>query len=98
MMAAQTSPRDAPALDANAATSAYLAQIPADKKAQSDAYFEGGYWLTLWDYLYGAGISRILLFTRLSARMRYGLGLEASDVVVFNGRQSGSPTVMMNGM
>ena len=70
VMAAQTPPPDAPALDANAATSDCLAQIPADKKAQSDAYFEGGYWLTLWDYLYGAGISLLLLSTRLSARMR----------------------------
>jgi STE24 endopeptidase len=34
------------------------------------AYFDGGYWLTLWDYLYGAGISLLLLSTRLSARMR----------------------------
>ncbi len=33
--------------DATAATNAYLAQIPADKTARSNAYFEGGYWLIL---------------------------------------------------
>ena len=39
--------------DVNAATNAYLAQIPADKTARSNAYFEGGYWMILWDFLYG---------------------------------------------
>ena len=38
-----------PHFDAIAATNAYLAQIPADKMARSDAYFEGGYWMILWD-------------------------------------------------
>ncbi len=46
-----------PHFDATAATNAYLAQIPADKTARSDAYFEGGYWLILWDFLYGAAIA-----------------------------------------
>src|SRR3974377_983839 len=32
--------------DVNAATDAYLALMPASAKARSDAYFEGGYWLT----------------------------------------------------
>ena len=40
--------------NADAATEAYLAQIPAAARARSDAYFEGGYWLILWDFLYGA--------------------------------------------
>ncbi len=56
--------------DATAATNAYLAQIPADKTARSDAYFEGGYWLILWDFLYGAVIGLLLLNLRWSARMR----------------------------
>jgi STE24 endopeptidase len=59
-----------PHFDATAATNAYLAQIPADKTARSDAYFEGGYWLILWDFLYGAVISLLLLNLRWSARMR----------------------------
>jgi len=56
--------------DATAATNAYLAQIPADKTARSDAYFEGGYWLILWDFLYGAAVALLLLNRRWSARMR----------------------------
>jgi STE24 endopeptidase len=52
------------------ATRAYLDRIPPDKKAQSDAYFEGGYWLQLWEFLYGTGVAVLLLQGRLSARMR----------------------------
>jgi STE24 endopeptidase len=56
--------------DANAATDAYMAQIPADKIARSNAYFEGGYWMILWDFLYGVAIALLLLNTRWSAKMR----------------------------
>ncbi len=56
--------------DAVAATNAYLAQIPADKMARSDAYFEGGYWMILWDFLYGVVVCLLLLNLRWSARMR----------------------------
>jgi STE24 endopeptidase len=56
--------------DAVAATNAYLAQIPAQARARSDAYFEGGYWLILWDFLYGAIILILLLHLRWSAAMR----------------------------
>jgi STE24 endopeptidase len=56
--------------DAVAATNAYLAQIPSDARARSDAYFEGGYWLILWDFLYGAAIYILLLRFRWSAAMR----------------------------
>jgi STE24 endopeptidase len=59
-----------PHFDATAATNAYLAQIPADKTARSDAYFEGGCWLILWDFLYGAAVALLLLNLRWSARMR----------------------------
>jgi STE24 endopeptidase len=55
---------------ADAATEAYLQTIPPAAKARSDAYFEGGYWLILWDFLAGVAISLILLETRLSAWMR----------------------------
>ena len=57
-------------LDPEAATQAYLATLPADKKANSDAYFEGGYWLILWDFVVSAVVFLILLGTGLSARMR----------------------------
>jgi len=59
-----------PHFDATAATNAYLAQIPPDKTARSDAYFEGGYWLIFWDFLYGAVIALLLLNLRWSASMR----------------------------
>ncbi len=41
--------------DANAATEAYMAMIPPAATARSNAYFEGGYWLILWDFLYSLG-------------------------------------------
>jgi STE24 endopeptidase len=53
-----------------AATDAYLAQIPADARARSDAYFEGGYWMILWDFLYGAGVLLLILNLGWSAAMR----------------------------
>jgi STE24 endopeptidase len=56
--------------DAHLATDAWLGTIPPAEKARSDAYFEGGYWLILWDFLYGAAVFFVLLETRLSARMR----------------------------
>jgi STE24 endopeptidase len=59
-----------PAFDVKAATDAYLATVPPDKKARSDAYFEGGYWLQLWDFLVSALIAIFLLQTRFSVRMR----------------------------
>jgi STE24 endopeptidase len=56
--------------DPEAATVAYLAQVPADVRARSDAYFEGGYWLLLWDFLAGLALAALLLGTGLSARLR----------------------------
>src|SRR5260370_9508385 len=56
--------------DADAATDACLAQIPASARSRSDAYFEGGYWLTLWDFLYGAALYLFLLHSGRSASMR----------------------------
>jgi STE24 endopeptidase len=56
--------------DPEAATRAYLDRLPPEKKARSDAYFEGGYWLQLWGFLYGLGIAWLLLGTRLSRSMR----------------------------
>ena len=53
-----------------AATDAYLALIPPAAKARSDSYFEGGYWLLLWDFLYGAVVALLILNLRWSAAMR----------------------------
>jgi STE24 endopeptidase len=59
-----------PHLDVDAAVNAYLATISPEARARSDAYFEGGYWLTLWDFLIGLGIAWLLLGTSLSQRIR----------------------------
>jgi STE24 endopeptidase len=56
--------------DPVAATDAYLARVTPQQRARSDAYFEGGYWLQLWGFLYGVGIVVLLLASGLSARMR----------------------------
>jgi STE24 endopeptidase len=62
--------RPGPTFDVNAATDAWLATVPPDKKARSDSYFEGGYWLQLWDFLVTAAIMLFLLQSRISARIR----------------------------
>ncbi|MGN6705473.1 MAG: M48 family metallopeptidase [Rhodanobacter sp.] len=56
--------------DVDAATRAYMAELTPAQRASSDAYFEGGYWLTGWDLLVALGVAWLLLGTRLSARMR----------------------------
>jgi STE24 endopeptidase len=56
--------------DPEKATNAYLARISGEARKKSDSYFEGGYWLILWDALYAIAVSAILLFTRFSSRMR----------------------------
>lgn len=60
----------APLFDVKAAVDAYLARVPAEQRARSDSYFEGGYWLLLWDFLATAGLMWVLLRYRWSARMR----------------------------
>lgn len=56
--------------DPAVATRAWLNTVPADKRARSDSYFEGGYWLHLWNFLIGSAIALFLLNFRISARMR----------------------------
>jgi len=56
--------------DADAATKAYLDRLPPATVARANAYFEGGYWLLLWNYLMWIAIAAILLTGRRSARMR----------------------------
>jgi STE24 endopeptidase len=59
-----------PRLDPVTATEAYVARLTPEQIAKSDSYFEGGYWLHLWDFLVSSAISLILLTTGLAARMR----------------------------
>lgn len=56
--------------NADAATAAYLATMTPAARARSDAYFEGGYWLMLWDFLFGLLVAWALLASRISVRMR----------------------------
>lgn len=65
-----TTPANAQSFDINAAVDAYLAKMPPDQRARSDAYFEGGYWLILWDFLMSAFVMWLLLSFRWSAKMR----------------------------
>jgi STE24 endopeptidase len=55
--------------DAAAATKAWLATVPQDKREKSDAYFEGGYWLLLWNFLLTVAISIFLLSSGISLRL-----------------------------
>jgi STE24 endopeptidase len=57
-------------LDVDKATRAYLDTIPADKRASSNKYFEGKYWLLLWDALFSIIVMLVLLFSGASSRMK----------------------------
>jgi STE24 endopeptidase len=75
LVLAQAHPAHLPAPDParigiEAATEAYLETIPADKRARSDAYFEGGYWLMLWRFLWSSAGLLVILNAGLSARLR----------------------------
>ena len=69
---AQSSATSAPgqSFDIKAAVDAYLAKMPPPQRARSDAYFEGGYWLMLWDFLMAVFVLWLMLHFRWSARMR----------------------------
>ena len=62
--------QEAPSFDVNGAVDAYLAKMPPAQRARSNAYFEGGYWLVLWDFLSTVLVMWLLLHFRWSARMR----------------------------
>jgi STE24 endopeptidase len=63
-------PSNPPNADPATATRAWLDTVPPAKKEKSDAYFEGGYWLILWNFLLSVAISIFLLASRISARLR----------------------------
>jgi STE24 endopeptidase len=52
------------------ATKAYLARVSGAARARSDSYFEGGYVLLVVDTLYGLVVMGLLLWLKISARMR----------------------------
>ncbi len=57
-------------LDPAAVTAAWLATVPPVQRQRSDAYFEGGTWLLLWDFLAGGAALWLILHLGWSAAMR----------------------------
>lgn len=62
--------RPGPNFDVDRATEAYLNLLSSEQRALSDAYFEGGYWLQLWGFVYGLGVAALLLWGGISRRLR----------------------------
>ncbi len=58
------------AFDVETATRAYLDTLQGAAREQSDAYFEGGYWLTLWGALVAIVVDGLLLRFRITAAFR----------------------------
>ncbi len=68
------------AFDPVKATNAYLATVKGEARAKSDAYFEGSAeWLPVVDTIYALIVAGLLLWLRISARIRnYAQGLTRS--------------------
>src|SRR5689334_5999913 len=49
-----------PDFDVDRATEAWLGLLSPEQRQLSDAYFEGGYWLGLWDLVYSIGALALL--------------------------------------
>lgn len=60
----------AAAFDVETATRAWLDTLQGPARAKSDAYFEGGYWISLWGTLISVLVDLVVLRLRLSAWMR----------------------------
>ncbi|MEG9269701.1 M48 family metallopeptidase [Qipengyuania sp. Mu-71] len=56
--------------DVASATRAYLDTLQGPARAQSDAYFEGGYWLPLWGTAIGVLVDWLLLRFRIAHALR----------------------------
>jgi STE24 endopeptidase len=71
MMMAVAAVHAAPAgFDPAAETERLLSTLPADQRARSDAYFEGGYWLLLRQPLVTLLITAILYRTGVAVKLR----------------------------
>jgi STE24 endopeptidase len=57
------------AFDVDKATAAYLDLLSPSQRALSDRYFEGGYWLQLWETLWTVGACVLLLISGASTSM-----------------------------
>ena len=67
---AATPSASAQSFDVNSAVEFYLAKMPPAERARSNSYFEGGYWLQLWDFLSTVLVMWLLLKFGWSHRMR----------------------------
>ena len=55
--------------DVDTATRAYLAAFKGAERLKSDAYFEGGYWLLLWNAVVGIAVTWAVLHFGYAARL-----------------------------
>lgn len=70
LLAALPATAHAQGFDVDAATRAWLNLLAGPARAKSDAYFEGGYWLILWNALAAIACYLLILAAGWSARMR----------------------------
>ena len=70
LAAATAAPQSATLRTPEEETRDYLSRLSPEERARSDAYFEGGYWLRLLDFLCGLAVALVLLATGLSRRVR----------------------------
>ena len=61
------------AFNVDSATEHWLNTLTPAQRAKSDAYFEGGYWLLLWNTLYAVLIGAVFLLTGLSRSIKRGV-------------------------
>jgi STE24 endopeptidase len=59
-----------PGFDVERATDAYLALLTPAQRARSDAYFEGGYWLQLWNWMLSTAAALLILMSGWGASIR----------------------------
>jgi STE24 endopeptidase len=58
-----------PDFDVDRATASYLDLLSPEQRRLSDRYFEGGYWLQLWELSWGVGACALVLATGVSRRL-----------------------------
>jgi STE24 endopeptidase len=64
-----TAAQTGPGFDVDKATQAYLDLLSPEQRTLSDQYFEGGYWLGLWEVLWTVAACLLLLVTGISGWM-----------------------------
>lgn len=70
------------AADPVAATEVWMATLSPEQIAKSNSYFEGGYWLQLWNFLIGLIVAFFLLSGKRSAKFRDILAAKAPNWLI----------------